>query len=52
MVTCTLLLELPLGGWSRVSRSKRNMEINTNIAFYLNDHSWYRNTLMATEKRK
>jgi hypothetical protein len=49
IVTCVLLVELPLGGWSRL---KRNREIDTKIASYLNDHSWYRNTLMPSEKRK
>jgi hypothetical protein len=65
-VTGTPLLELHLGGWSRVSRQKRNSDIDkelvtrndfagttkTKISSYPNDHFWYGNTLIATKKRK
>jgi hypothetical protein len=36
MMMIMLLLELPLGGWSRVSRPEREREIDTKIASYLN----------------
>jgi hypothetical protein len=31
---------------------EKERKINTKIAYYLNCHSWYRNTLMATKKRE
>jgi hypothetical protein len=48
----TLLLEFHFGGWSRLSRPKKERDIDTKIVSYLNGHSWYINTLMAIEKRE